>query len=80
MPLVDIIEYSSGYLIVIVEPDPDIRDKGVQALRQSGIQSSLHYPCIADFNGFERVSDADLEGTRQFTRRAITLPFYPILR
>jgi dTDP-4-amino-4,6-dideoxygalactose transaminase len=79
MPFADNIKYSSGHLMVMVAPDPDTREKAVQALRQSGIQSSMHYPCIADFRGFERASDKNLERTRQFTRRAITLPLYPTL-
>jgi dTDP-4-amino-4,6-dideoxygalactose transaminase len=79
MPLADAIEYSSGHLMVIVAPDPDIRERAVQALRQSGIQSSMHYPCVADFAGFAAAPDVDLKVTRQFTRRAITLPLYPTM-
>jgi dTDP-4-amino-4,6-dideoxygalactose transaminase len=79
MPFADTIEYSSGHLMVILAPDPDTRERAVQALRQSGIQSSMHYPCIADFRGFEGVAGESLELTRRFTRRAITLPLYPTL-
>jgi dTDP-4-amino-4,6-dideoxygalactose transaminase len=39
----------------------------------------MHYPCIADFTGFAGGSDENLELTRQFTRRAITLPLYPTM-
>jgi dTDP-4-amino-4,6-dideoxygalactose transaminase len=79
MPFADAIEYSSGHLMVIVAPNPDIRERAVQALRQSGIQSSMHYPCVADFAGFAAAPDVDLKVTRQFTRRAITLPLYPTM-
>ena len=80
MPFADAIEYSSGHLMVIVAPGPDIRESAVHALRQSGIQSSMHYPCVADFTAFAGSSHRDdLEVTRQFTRRAITLPLYPTL-
>jgi dTDP-4-amino-4,6-dideoxygalactose transaminase len=79
MPFANTIEYSSGHLMVIVAPDPEIREKAVQALRQSAIQSSMHYPCIADFTGFAGGSNESLELTRQFTSRAITLPLYPTL-
>ena len=79
MPFADTIEYSSGHLMVIVAPNPDTRQRAAHALRHSGIQSSMHYPCIADFGGFEGGSDKGLELTRQFTRRAITLPLYPTL-
>ena len=79
MPFADTVEHSPGHLMVIVAPDPDARERAVHALRQSGIQSSMHYPCVADFTGFAGGSDANLELTRQFTRRAITLPLYPDL-
>jgi dTDP-4-amino-4,6-dideoxygalactose transaminase len=79
MPFADTIEYSSGHLMVIVAPDSDIRQRAAHALRESGIQSSMHYPCIADFRGFEGSFDKGLELTREFTRRAITLPLYPSL-
>jgi dTDP-4-amino-4,6-dideoxygalactose transaminase len=52
MPFADRIEYSSGHLMVIVAPSPDIRERAVKMLRQSGIQSSMHYPCIGDFTAF----------------------------
>jgi dTDP-4-amino-4,6-dideoxygalactose transaminase len=79
MPFAEGIGYSSGHLMVIVAPSPDIRERAVNALRQSGIQSSMHYPCVADFTGFVGSSGEGLEETRQFTRRAITLPLYPTL-
>ena len=79
MPFANTIEFSSGHLMVIVAPDPEIRDRAVHALRQSDIQSSMHYPCVADFTGFAGGSGENLELTRQFTRRAITLPLYPTM-
>jgi dTDP-4-amino-4,6-dideoxygalactose transaminase len=79
MPFADTIEYSSGHLMVIVAPDADIRERAVHALREAGIQSSMHYPCITDFTGFANGQGEDLRATRQFTRRAITLPLYPTL-
>lgn len=79
MPFADAIEHSSGHLMVVVAPGPDTKERAVHALRQSGIQSSMHYPCIADFSGFQGGSGEGLELTRQFTRRAITLPLFPTL-
>jgi dTDP-4-amino-4,6-dideoxygalactose transaminase len=65
--------------MVLVAPSPDIRERAVQMLRQSGIQSSMHYPCIGDFTAFAEDWREGLDVTRQFTRRAITLPLYPTL-
>jgi dTDP-4-amino-4,6-dideoxygalactose transaminase len=79
MPFANAVESSSGHLMVIVTPDPEIKQTAVDALRRSGVQSSMHYPCIADFSGFEGRSDANLELTREFTSRAITLPLFPSL-
>lgn len=79
MPFANDIEFSSGHLMVIVAPSPEIKQSAVDALRQSGIQSSMHYPCIADFSGFGGRSDENLELTREFVGRAITLPLYPNL-
>jgi len=79
MPFADKIDRSSGHLMVIVASDPDRRERGVHALRRSGVQSSMHYPCIADFTGFSGRPGESLELTRQFTGRAITLPLYPTL-
>jgi dTDP-4-amino-4,6-dideoxygalactose transaminase len=79
MPFADTIEHSSGHLMVIVAPDPDVRERAAQALRASAIQTSMHYPCIADFTGFAEGSGENLKLTRQFTSRAITLPLYPTM-
>jgi dTDP-4-amino-4,6-dideoxygalactose transaminase len=79
MPFADTIKYSSGHLMVVVAPEPQIKHRAVHALCQSGIQSSMHYPCVAEFTGFETGSDKDLKLTREFTSRAITLPLYPTL-
>jgi dTDP-4-amino-4,6-dideoxygalactose transaminase len=79
MPFANTIDNSSGHLMVIVAPDPDVRERAVRALREAGIQSSMHYPCVADFSGFASGTAAGLEMTRQFTRRAVTLPLYPTL-
>ena len=79
MPFADTIDNSSGHLMVIVARDPDVRERAVHALREAGIQSSMHYPCVADFSAFAGGTAAGLEMTRQFTRRAITLPLYPTL-
>jgi dTDP-4-amino-4,6-dideoxygalactose transaminase len=79
MPFADAIAHSSGHLMVIVAPTPDIRERAVHTFRECAIQSSMHYPCIADFTEFLGASAGSLELTRQFTRRAITLPLFPTL-
>jgi dTDP-4-amino-4,6-dideoxygalactose transaminase len=79
MPFSDEIAHSSGHLMVIVAPSPDIRKRAVHTLRKHGIQSSMHYPSIADFTQFQGSLAGSLDLTRQFTNRAITLPLFPTL-
>jgi dTDP-4-amino-4,6-dideoxygalactose transaminase len=79
MPFTGAIEHSSGHLMVVVAPDPGTRQRAVDALRQSGVQSSMHYPSVAEFRAFAEGSAASLDLTHQFTRRAITLPLYPTM-
>ena len=77
MVFADAIEYSSGHLMVAVAPDSDTRARAVHALRESRIQSSMHYPSILEFSGFRgRFSEA-LKLTHEFAHRAITLPLHP---
>lgn len=74
------VEHSSGHLMVVVAPDTDTRSRAVQALRDAGIQSSMHYPSILGFTGYRNRFATTLEKTQQFASRAITLPLYPGLR
>ena len=77
MPFSESIAYSAAHLMVAVASTTDTRDQAVERLLTAGIQSSLHYPCVADFEAFARFSSKPLPVTRDFTSRAITLPLYP---
>lgn len=79
MPCSDTIVLSSGHLMVVVAPTPEIRSNAVKALREARIQSSLHYPCISDFSAFRDGRNDRVAQTRQFTERAITLPLFPTM-
>jgi len=80
MVFADALEYSSGHLMVALAPSNDARRLAVHALRESGIQSSMHYPSILEFSGFRDRFDQTLELTHEFAGRAITLPLHPALR
>ncbi len=80
MVFADGIEHSSGHLMVVVADSPETRANAVHALREAGIQSSMHYPSILEFSGFRARFPEPLELTHQFARRAITLPMHPGLR
>lgn len=79
IPFADSIDHSSGHLMVVLAPTNEIRNKAVSALRAARIQSSMHYPCIADFSVFRQQQADGVNTTRQFTERAITLPLFPTM-
>lgn len=80
MVFADALDHSSGHLMVVVAPDTDARLRAVHALREAGIQSSMHYPSIVEFSGFRGLFPAELANTHQFAHRAITLPLHPGLQ
>jgi dTDP-4-amino-4,6-dideoxygalactose transaminase len=77
MVFANAVEHSSGHLMVAVADSPETRTKAVHALREAGIQSSMHYPSILEFSGFRERFSQMLELTHQFAVRAITLPLHP---
>ena len=79
MPFGESIETSAGHLMVVIAPTAEARDRAVNRLRIAGVQTSLHYPCIADFEAFAKGRPDPLPITRQFVSRAITLPLYPTM-
>ena len=68
---------SAHHLMTVVAPDEATRQQTVEALRHERIQTSLHYPCVADFSAFRRLEAPALEHSRSFARRMITLPLSP---
>lgn len=79
MVFADAVEHSSGHLMVAVADSSETRARAIQALREIGIQTSMHYPSILEFSGFRGRFTAELELTHQFARRALTLPLHPNL-
>jgi dTDP-4-amino-4,6-dideoxygalactose transaminase len=79
MPFGDFIEASAGHLMVAVAPTAEARASAINRLRLARVQSSMHYPCIADFETFANERTGPLPITREFVSRAITLPLYPTM-
>jgi dTDP-4-amino-4,6-dideoxygalactose transaminase len=80
MPFASYSGESACHLAVVVAPDADSRQHAAAQLKDDGIQTSLHYPCVADFSAFRWVRSTELERTREFASRALTLPLFPALR
>ncbi len=79
MPFGESIGASAGHLMVAVAPNSTARQEAVDRLRSAAVQSSLHYPCIADFGAFAKQTNQPLPITREFVSKAITLPLYPTM-
>jgi dTDP-4-amino-4,6-dideoxygalactose transaminase len=70
---------SSCHLSVIVAPDRATRNQVVAQLKAAGIQTSLHYPCVAGFQAFRHFEASSLERSMSFASRVITLPLFPTM-
>ncbi len=68
---------SAYHLMTIVAPDAQARRQVAEALKQAGVQTSLHYPCIPDFAGFRHAVSREVPRSRDFAARVLTLPLYP---
>jgi dTDP-4-amino-4,6-dideoxygalactose transaminase len=70
---------SAHHLMVIVAPSAEARERAAQALADAGIQTGRHYPCVPDLHAFARFDAGGVERSREFARRALTLPLHPRL-
>ncbi|MDP2896304.1 MAG: DegT/DnrJ/EryC1/StrS family aminotransferase [bacterium] len=77
VPFADYFGDSAYHLMIAVVPDEPVRGKVVKALHEAGVQTSLHYPSIADFKAFRSFTADGLEHSRSFAGRTITLPLFP---
>jgi dTDP-4-amino-4,6-dideoxygalactose transaminase len=69
-----------GYHILpVLLPAGVDRLKVMAALRERGIQSSIHYPLIPRFASFKEYADVALPRTEDIAARELTLPLYPTM-
>src|SRR5207245_3541623 len=71
---------SAYHLMVAVTNAPEERARLAAALHSAAIQTSLHYPAVPDFAAFRNFCTTDIEKSRSFSRRAITLPLFPTMK
>lgn len=68
----------SYHILPILLPEYVDRSSVIAALRQSGIQTSIHYPPVHRFSYYAaRYPDASLPCTEAIAARQLTLPLYP---
>jgi len=79
VPFADYPGESACHLSVVVAPDTETRDCAVRHLREVGIQTSLHYPCVPGFSAFHRFRSDGIDRCQAFASRAITLPLFPTM-
>ncbi len=70
---------SACHLMVAVAPTGEERQRTVAALKDARVQTSLHYPCIPDFQAFRRFASCGLDRSRAYAQRTITLPLFPTM-
>ncbi|WP_041286481.1 DegT/DnrJ/EryC1/StrS family aminotransferase [Desulfomonile tiedjei] len=76
----NLIESSSCHIFPIFLEDKDIRPLVMASMRNSGIQTSIHYPPVHRFSVFsssDRAPRKDLRFTELIAEREITLPLFP---
>lgn len=55
------------------------RDAIVRALRERGVQASIHYPAIGDFSAYRELADGETPIAVDIARRELTLPLFPTM-
>jgi dTDP-4-amino-4,6-dideoxygalactose transaminase len=70
---------SACHLSVALAPTTAARDTAAAQLKQAGIQTSVHYPCVTTFSAFAGMSAAAVPRSREFAGRVLTLPLFPTM-
>jgi dTDP-4-amino-4,6-dideoxygalactose transaminase len=71
---------TSGHIMPVVLPEGVDRPAVIASMRDAGVQTSVHYPAIHQFDYYRgRFDGADLPHTERFSRQELTLPLHPAL-
>jgi dTDP-4-amino-4,6-dideoxygalactose transaminase len=71
---------TAAHLMPVLLPAGCRREKVMDILRRSGIQSSIHYPPVHQFSYYRRrYPGAVLATSEEFCRRELSLPLHPAL-
>lgn len=69
----------SYHIFPVLLPQGIDRRGVMEKMRDSGIQTSLHYPAYRDFSGYASHIEQSLPIAEEISRRVITLPLYPTM-
>jgi len=71
---------STHHIMPVLLPDAEARDAVIGQLRDSGVQTTIHYPPVHRLSFYhERWRQTVLPLTEEFARRELTLPLHPRL-
>ena len=77
VPAADIV--SAYHIMPVLLPESADRLQVISNLRESGIQSSIHYPPFWDFSSYESMSPDDAPVVAAIAGRELTLPLFPTM-
>jgi dTDP-4-amino-4,6-dideoxygalactose transaminase len=81
VPFVDTHGQPSYHIFPMLLPEGVDRRAFMESMRNSGVQTSIHYPPIHQFTYYrERYSGISLPVTEAVAAREVTLPLYPGMR
>jgi len=71
----------SYHIFPLLLPEKTNRQSIMDSMRQSGVQTSIHYPPIHTFSYYrQRYTDIYLPITEAVAKREVTLPLYPTMK
>lgn len=68
---------SSCHIMPVLLGETDLREHFMAAMKQRGIQTSVHYPPVHRFSSYKAKFPANLPLTEDVARREVTLPLFP---
>jgi dTDP-4-amino-4,6-dideoxygalactose transaminase len=73
----DLPSLTNAYHLFTVVLEPGIDQASFRAaMREQGVQTSLHYPPIHKFSAYSEFSDLSLPLTEEYAKRSVTLPLF----
>ncbi|MEQ8787163.1 MAG: DegT/DnrJ/EryC1/StrS family aminotransferase [Pirellulaceae bacterium] len=80
IPFSDRLDDSAHHIFPVVLPDAEMRAPLREALRERGVQTSVHYPPVHQFSHYRALlGDVSLPVTEDIAAREMTLPLHPLL-
>ena len=80
VPFADAAGESAYHILPIVLPETVDRYQFIDRLKGAGIQTSIHYPPIHQFQAYkQRYADVRLPRTEKIAAQEVTLPLYPTM-